>query len=234
MNRPIRPLAAAVLVVVASPAAGQEPGGSLMARSLGAAQPQAASGEPHALLDQSLFAIAPPELRKFHKHDLVQILVRETSRAESTHELETEKDYKIKGQVKAWPDFRLDDLANLQIFAGRTTDLPRLDVEFRKQFEGEGDYFREDDLTARLTAEVVEILPNGNLVLEARTHIMTDEEIQTIGLSGICRPDDVTAANTILSNQIHDLTIKKIHEGELKKTNEKGIIAKILDTIFAF
>ena len=63
---------------------------------------------------------------------------------------------------------------------------------------------------------------------------MTDEEIQTIGLSGICRPDDVTAANTILSNQIHDLTIQKINEGELKKTNEKGIIAKILDTVFAF
>ncbi len=74
----------------------------------------------------------------------------------------------------------------------------------------------------------------GSLVLEVRSHIKTDEEESTIKVTGICRPEDVTAANTILSNQLHDLKIEKMHEGELKKANEKGIIAKVLDTIFAF
>ena len=53
-------------------------------------------------------------------------------------------------------------------------------------------------------------------------------------MTGICRPEDVSPANTILSNQIHDLEVEKIHKGELKKANEKGIISKFLDFLFAF
>ena len=53
-------------------------------------------------------------------------------------------------------------------------------------------------------------------------------------LTGICRPKDVSPANTILSNLIHDLHIEKMHEGELAKAAEKGIIAQALDALFAF
>jgi flagellar L-ring protein precursor FlgH len=210
------------------------PSSSLLARTVADAEPQSENGTPHALRDASMFAISPPEPRRFAKHDLVQILVRENSRAESSHELETEKDYGIDWAIRAWPDIQLSDLLQLQMYAGRTTDLPRLDVEANKEFEGEGDYKREDDFTARLTAEVIDVLPNGNLILEARTHIKTDEEESSMKVTGVCRPDDVTAANTVLSSQIHDLSVEKVHKGELKKTNEKGIIAKVLDTVFAF
>ena len=107
-------------------------------------------------------------------------------------------------------------------------------MDFNKDFEGEADYERRDDLTARLTAEVIEVLPNGHLVLEARTDIQTDDEVATMKVTGICRPDDVSLANTILSNQIHDLKIEKMHKGELRNATQKGIIAKVLDFIFAF
>ena len=180
------------------------------------------------------FAIAPPQIRKFQKHDLIQIVVRETSLAKSSHDLKTEKEYGIDGQVKAWPDLRLSDLIDLQINAGRTTNLPKLDVDFNKDFEGKADFERRDDLTARLTAEVIEVLPNGHLLLEARTHIQIDDEEATMMVTGICRAQDVTPANTILSNQIHDLEIEKVHKGELRNATQKGIIAKVLDFIFAF
>jgi len=213
---------------------GASPHRSLMADTVANAPAQAKNGERHGLRDTSMFAIAPPDIRVFKQHDIVMILVRESSRAKSTHELETEKEYKIKGEIKSFPQLDLSDLLQFQLFAGRTTDLPKLDVRFSKDFEGDGEYTRKDDLSARISAEVIDILPNGNLVLEARTLIRTDEEVQNLRLTGICRPEDVNAANTILSSQIHDLRIEKTHEGELKKTNEKGILSKILDTIFAF
>ena len=53
-------------------------------------------------------------------------------------------------------------------------------------------------------------------------------------VTGICRPDDISAANTVLSNQVHDLMIEKIHKGELRESSKKGIIAKVLETVFAF
>ncbi|MCZ6542097.1 MAG: flagellar basal body L-ring protein FlgH [Planctomycetota bacterium] len=186
------------------------------------------------LRDVSMFAVASPAPREFQKRDLIQIVVRETRRVDTRHRIDTEKEYNMDGKIAKWPDLSLSDSLDLRVNGGRTTNLPQLDVQFNKEFAGDGRYPRQYNLTARLTAEVIEVLPNGSLVIEARTHIKTDEEESTIKVTGICRPEDVTAANTILSNQLHDLKIEKMHEGELKKANEKGIIAKVLDTIFAF
>ena len=172
----------------------------------------------------SLFAVMPQKPRVFKEHDLVQIVVRETTRIASFQGLETDKEYGLAGGVRNFPGLNNANLLN----------YTEVDLAGEKEFEGEGEYAREDDLTTRLTAEVVEIMPNGNLVLEARTRIKTDDEEMFTQLTGTCRPDDVTAANTILSNQIFNLEIEKLHYGEVRNAANKGILAKILDAVFAF
>ena len=209
---------------------------SLLARPPAPAPPALADA-PHALHSVSLFAVEEPEPPIFQKHDLIQIIVRESSFTKRKHELETDKQINVNGEFTAWPSFRIDQLWELIVQSTRETDpakLPAIGFDFKKEFEGEGEYERRDDFTARLTAEVLEVLPNGNLILESRTRIKTDEEESLLKVTGVCRPDDVTPANTILSNQIHDLKIEKVHKGELKKANEKGILTKILEAIFAF
>ena len=185
--------------------------------------------EPHALRDVSLFAIAPPEPREYVVHDLVQIIVRETSTARSSQDLETTKESTYDGKLKDFPIYNWSDF-----LVDNNGQLPAMGLEFTKEFTGEGDYERKDDLTARVTAEVIEVLPNGNLVLEARTYIKTDKEEQSMKVTGICRPEDITTLNTLNSNQIHDLTIEKVHKGELKDVGKKGLFTKALETIFAF
>lgn len=224
-----------LIAMAREPGPADEPAtSSLLATATVANTGRSDPAEPHALRDVSMFAVASPESREFQKHDLIQIVVRETSRVDTRHQLDAEKEYNMDGKIAKWPDLSLSDSLDLRVNGGRTTNLPQLDVQFNKEFAGDGRYRRQYNLTARLTAEVIEVLPNGSLVLEARTHIKTDEEQSTIKVTGICRPEDVTAANTILSSQIHDLKIEKMHKGELKKANETGIIAKVLDTIFAF
>ncbi len=61
-----------------------------------------------------------------------------------------------------------------------------------------------------------------------------DEEESVLHVTGICRPVDVTPANTIQSSQLHDLSVRKLNKGELKKTNERGLFSKILELMFAF
>ena len=172
----------------------------------------------------SLFAFAPQKPRLFKEHDLVQIVVREATRIASFQGLETEKEYGLVGGVEYFPGLNNEDLLN----------YTEVELVGEKEFEGEGEYAREDDLTTRLTAEVIEILPNGNLVLEARTRIKTDDEEMFTQLTGVCRPDDVTASNTILSNQIFNLEIEKMHYGQVREAANKGILARVLDAIFAF
>ena len=126
------------------------------------------------------------------------------------------------------------NLLDLRVGAGGTTDLPRLGLNFENEFQGKGDYERRDDFTARITAEVIEVLPNGNLVLEARSQIRMDEEVSTMKVTGTCSPDAVTPANTVFSSNLHDLKIEKINTGELKKANQKGFLSKLLDAVFSF
>ena len=207
------------------------PTGSLMAIQIVA--PTGVDGN-HALRQMSLIARSSPEARVFRKHDLIQIVVRESSDTEIEQELDTEKDWAMTGEIKAFPDIRLNELLQLIMRAGRTTGLPKLDVSVGKDFEGDGNYTRQDRFSARLTAEVVDILPNGNLVLEARTHVKNDSEESVIKVTGICRPSDVTGDNTVLSNQMHDLFIEKQNRGEVKKGSQKGILTKAFEAIFAF
>ncbi|MHC5113073.1 MAG: flagellar basal body L-ring protein FlgH [Planctomycetota bacterium] len=236
MHRRTIVVAGAFFLTAASVTAQDEPQRSLMSQAMEDAAANSTSHAPHLLRDMSMFAITPPDAREFKRHDLVQIIVRETSRAKSKHELETDKDYDIDGRITSWPHLVLSDILELQLRDGSTPsdELPAVRVGLSKEFEGEGDYKREDDFTARVTAEIIDILPNGNLVLEGHTEIQTDEETSSIMVTGVCRQDDVTAANTILSNQIHNLRVKKMNKGELKKTNTKGILAQFFDFLFAF
>ncbi len=215
---------------VAAPA----PSSSLLVQAQTNATAGGRSAEPHALRAVSMFAISPAESRIFYTHDLIQIIVRESTAASSNHKLETEKEIDFNGAVNQWPDLQLSSLFNGWVRAGTTDQLPQLDLGFSKDFEGKGKYERRDDFTARLTAEVLQILPNGNLILESRTQMDQDGESFTLKVTGTCRPEDVTPANTVLSSQLHDLKVEKITTGELANANEKGLFTKIIDFLFAF
>jgi flagellar basal body L-ring protein FlgH len=56
----------------------------------------------------------------------------------------------------------------------------------------------------------------------------------TTVLSGVARISDITQNNSILSSQIADLTLITKSTGEVDKSAKKGVIARVLETIFAF
>jgi len=189
---------------------------------------------PGSMEAMSMFAVRSPEQRKFTRHDLVQIIVREASRAKAEQTLDTKKNYGVAGEV-AWANFSFDAFGQPGVATqSGQHNAPVFEAIGRKRLKGEGDYDRTDEFTTRMTAEVIEVLPNGNLVLEARTTIQNDKELTCIKLTGSCRPDDVTSANTVLSNQVHDLKIEKMNTGFVKDAADKGIIAQVLDALMAF
>ncbi|MBX3356323.1 MAG: flagellar basal body L-ring protein FlgH [Phycisphaeraceae bacterium] len=189
---------------------------------------------PGSIEAMSMFAVRSPEQRKFARHDLVQIVVREASRAKSGQTLDTKKNYSVAAEV-AWGNFSFDAFGQPGVATqSGQHNAPVFEAIGRKRLKGEGDYDRSDEFVTRMTAEVIEVLPNGNLILEARTTIQNDKEVSSIKLTGRCRPEDITSGNTVLSNQIHDLKIEKMNTGFVKDAADKGIIAQILDAVLAF
>lgn len=178
----------------------------------------------------SLFTIGLPEPTQWRKNDLLQVLIRETSKISSAQELKTQTKYKnnISSKTITLP---LDSLQHLLMEELQTGEL---ELRADRKFDGTGEYVRDDDFTARVTARVMEVLPNGHLVIEARTYIETDDEESTLKLSGICDPKNISPAGSILSTDVFDLRIMKENEGELRKANKKGFITKVLEAVFAF
>lgn len=186
------------------------------------------------LYEVSLFATRPPPPATFQKHDHIEIIIRETSTVRASQDIRTEKSSEFDAEIVDFPQITLNDLADFVLKRSENRLSPKLDVSSSREFEGDGAYSRRDDFSARITAEVIDVLPNGYLVLESRTFIKTDGEESMISVSGVCDPERVSPARTILSNQLFGLTVVKTHNGELPESSEKGIFTRAMETIFAF
>lgn len=194
----------------------------------GLAQPDSTS----TLRAVSLFAVVPPAPRTYAKNDLIEIIINESSLQKHEQSLDTKKDYQISAALKQFPSLR--HLIELQLQNGDSQRSAELDIESKSDYKGDGQYERKDRFTARITATVLEVKPNGTLVLEARKSVKSNSEEAAIVLSGLCRPDDVSKNNTVQSSQLANLTLTVVNSGDVRDSARKGLIPKVLETIFNF
>lgn len=187
-----------------------------------------------AVAQASLLSVQVPEPRQFSMQDLVTIIVSERTENSSDSKLQSDKKVEYEAEVKDFPQFRLADLLQGQLKGSTNNNPPKLDVSFDSKFDGQGKYNRKDEMTTRVTARIIDIRPNGTLVLEARKSLRTDDEAMTIVITGTCRPEDITAQNTVLSTLLYDLRVQIERSGELRRATRKGIFSRVLDTVFNF
>jgi len=79
---------------------------------------------------------------------------------------------------------------------------------------------------------VAEVLPNGNLLIEARRSMVVNAETQTLVLSGVIRTTDVTRDNKISSAVIANMNLRYEGKGPIAKRQKPGILNKIFNFIF--
>ena len=183
----------------------------------------------------SYAAVRLPEPRTFAVHDLVTIVIRESTETDSRASLSTQTGVKFDGEITDFPRLSPSDLLNLQLRPNSMdAGNPKLGVRYGQDFDGDGDYRRRDSITGRITARVIDVKPNGTLVLEARKFIDSDNETLKLVLTGTARAEDIGLDNTVLSTQLYDLRLIKEHEGELRRATRKGLFTRILETIFNF
>ena len=175
-------------------------------------------------------AVIPEPPRQFKVHDLITIIVRQHKKYEGDATTDNKNDANFDAVLDAW--FRIHDRRWVQQQFGG--GIPEIKGKFGGQLKADGKSEREDKFTTRITAEVVDIKPNGNLVLEASARVKNDEEEQIISLTGICRSLDVTPDNTVLSTQLADLQIVENNTGAIRDATRRGWIPKALDFLRPF
>ncbi len=93
-------------------------------------------------------------------------------------------------------------------------------------FEGSGESSQKNKLTGDISVTVVEVLPNGNLIVRGEKRLTINNGNEYISLSGIVRPIDIQSDNSVLSTQIADATIMYTGDGQVAEVNIMGWLAR--------
>ena len=185
---------------------------SLLAPSL------AAQGRPGSIYDPSqgpINMIADKTARR--PGDLITVLIIENQeiKQEDTSQLRraTTLDYKLE---------------SFDIQPDAFDVLPRLAASSQDDFNGTANVEKNGEFTARITAMVMDVLPNGNLVIKGRREIKVDSETKVIEFSGVVRRYDVKADNTILSELVADARVAYTGEGQVTDTTERRGLGSVI------
>lgn len=98
--------------------------------------------------------------------------------------------------------------------------------------DGKGQTNQTGRLTARVSAVIAKVLPNGTMVVEGTRSVTVNKETQTFKLSGVIRRDDIRPDNTILSEKIAEAEIRMEGKGLLNDRQRRGILTRILEWLF--
>ena len=137
--------------------------------------------------------------------DMVTIVVNEQASAVSTGQTKTSRNSSANaGLTSAAGKFSVPArLANI-VTTNSTSSL-----------DGEGTTSRTTTLSTTITARVVDVLPNGYLVIEGSKSLVANSENQVITIRGVVRPADLSNANTVLSGNVAQMELK---------INGKGVV----------
>jgi len=103
-----------------------------------------------------------------------------------------------------------------------------------KTFDGSGSTNNSDTLTASVTSVVMHVYPNGNMRVVGKRLLNVNHEPQEITFSGVIRPTDIAADNTIPSSKVAQARISYGSTGALATVTHEGWLSKTLDQVWPF
>ncbi|KKL19569.1 hypothetical protein LCGC14_2464150 [marine sediment metagenome] len=129
------------------------------------------------------------------------------------------------------------DLANILFPVGKHIfDFPKLslDSSAKTKFDGKATYDTTRSMEDQITVTVQDVLPNGNLVVLGMRQRSVAGDVQTMRVSGIVRPSDITFANTVQSDMVADFRISYSDGARENRFVKPGWLARLLNILNPF
>jgi flagellar L-ring protein precursor FlgH len=165
------------------------------------------------------------DLKARNKGDVVTILVIEKVDAKRARKTSTSKDMGV--------DASADNLfyPGIGQLGGNS---PKVGLTAKRSFDGGGSITDSGEVSATLAGQVLEVLPNGNLVLTASKEVTVAGEVQVVTLTGIARQQDVTPANQVLSTNLAEARIHISGTGPLNDAQRRSLVTRLFDWVNLF
>lgn len=165
----------------------------------------------------SLFEDAKP----FRVGDVITIMLSESTKSSKKAATDTKKDDDISFDVPSV-------LGATPMNNGNT--LLAADIAAARAFKGEGNSSQSNSLSGEITVTVVEILPNGNLVVKGEKWFTLNQGKEYIRIAGVVRPQDVASNNVVVSTKLADAQIAYSGEGFVHDSNTQGWLSQFFSS----
>lgn len=177
--------------------------------------------------------------------DIVTIIVQESASVSNTLRLKTDKAAK-SGVVGVASDMLNQFVGILpgKLFGKEIAKalpanaplptVPGLATAGANDYTGGGEIRNSQTIATRCAVQIIDTLPNGNLVFEGIREVSFSKERQFASLRGIIRQYDIQPDNTVLSSNVADARIEIVSEGTLTDAQKKGWLLKLNDKLSPF
>jgi len=116
----------------------------------------------------------------------------------------------------------------------KTLQGTKLSASDTNNFDGKGQNTSANDFTSSLTVTVIEVLPNGNLLVSGEKQIGLKEGDEFIRFSGVVNPNTITTSNTVQSTQVADARIEYKANGFIDSAQAMGWLSRFFLTFLPF
>lgn len=99
---------------------------------------------------------------------------------------------------------------------------------------GTGSVDREEKIELKIAAIITQVLPNGNLVIDGKQEVVVNHELRDLNITGIIRPEDVTAQNNISYEKIAEARISYGGKGLISDVQQPRFGQQLYDMVFPF
>jgi len=165
------------------------------------------------------------DVRAFRLHDPISIVVSESLAASTDGTVKNSRASNASSQIsqlfgKLAAGNALNNLVNQTSTSG---------------LNAQGESVTNSSLSTILGGEVVDVLPNGMMVIQAVRQVSFNQQTQLIKLRGLIRPDDINSQNQVLSTTITDLELEVVGKGIINDyTYRQNPVVRFLEKILIF
>jgi flagellar L-ring protein precursor FlgH len=109
-----------------------------------------------------------------------------------------------------------------------------IEADSSQKFAGAGDASSNNLFSGNLAVTVIEVYPNGNLLVSGEKQVTINQGTEFIRFSGVVNPVNVTSTNTVSSTRVADARIEYRGNGYINEAQTMGWLSRVFMTLWPF
>ena len=120
------------------------------------------------------------------------------------------------------------------ILPGSVSPTSLIDTNSTTNNDGKGTIARQEKVDLRVAATIVQVLPNGNMVVQGKQQVTINYDLRELTIRGVIRPQDISSENSITYDQIAEARIEYGGRGDIQDVQQPRYGDQLFDILMPF